>query len=98
MAVIEPNTEAGGHKMTRYSPCPHAGEAVSEGKMSRERPSTWVFKVRKNSASWFRDKGKEEGSPGRHERLSKGSEERTARHVVGERGGRHAGFCLSRGA
>lgn len=38
--VIRPNTGPWGDKDDKYSPCPSAGEAAGEGKMSQERPST----------------------------------------------------------
>lgn len=61
--------------MTRHSLHPSGRETVREGRMSRERPPTWVLEVTKGSVSGFRDERKPEGIPGRGRSLDKGAEE-----------------------
>lgn len=56
---LGPMQKPGNTRMTRHSP----SSSVREGKTSPEKPSTLVFKVVKDSASWFRDRGNEKVLP-----------------------------------
>ena len=51
---LGPMRKPGNTRITRHSP----SSSVRERKTSQEKPSTLVFKVMKDSASWFREEGK----------------------------------------